>query len=74
MLNYSKYFSETDVSVEVELMPLQTHRHARTRIGMMQRSITTCQGHFEFYVGSQFYVGIIGAAAKRTENLAGSIA
>ena len=55
-------------------MPLQTHRHARTRIGLMKRSIKTCQGHFEFYVGSQFYVGIIGAAAKRTENLAGSIA
>ena len=74
MLNYSKYFSETDVSVEVELMPLQTHRHARTRIGLMKRSIKTCQGHFEFYVGSQFYVGIIGAAAKMIENLAGSIA
>ena len=71
MLNYSKYFSETDVSVEVELMPLQTHRHARTRIGLMKRSIKTCQGKLKFFVGSQFYVEIIGAAAKRTENLAG---
>ena len=74
MLNYSKYFSETDVSVEVELMPLQTHRHARTRIGLMKRSMKTCLGHFEFYVKSQFYEEIIGAAAKRTENVAGSIA
>ena len=55
----------------VGLIQLQTHRYARTRIGLMKRSIKTCQGHFEFYVGSQFYVGIIGAAAKRTENLAG---